>query len=72
MLRIASVLVASTMLCCVSTVTVIPDPTVPHRLATKVEAEVWVRRADGTVAKQKVELPAGWWVAGPPVIEERR
>ncbi len=54
---------------CVARVTVVPDPRVPHQLAEDADAQIWVRRADGTLAKQPMRIPAGWWVAGPLVTE---
>jgi hypothetical protein len=63
-------LVASTMLsvgCAAQPV--IPDPTVPHRVAKEVEVVVWVRLPDGSLQKQTVRVLPGWWIAGPPVVD---
>jgi len=54
---------------CSPRVQVIPDPTIPHQVAKEAEVEIWARRADGTMARQKVRLLEGWWIAGPPVVE---
>ena len=71
MTRLALVLLASVPLCsgCVKR-TVIPSATVPHQLAKTVDATIWVRAPDGKMVRADVTIPAGWWVAGPPVVEE--
>lgn len=74
MRRIMIVLAAFTMLWsvnagCSPKVQVIPDPTIPHQVAREAQVEIWARRADGTMARQKVRLLEGWWIAGPPVVE---
>jgi hypothetical protein len=50
---------------------VIPDPTVPHQLSREVgEAWIWVRiGATDKWSEQKVTIPKGFWIAGPPVIQ---
>lgn len=72
MTRIGSALYASALLLTASgcfSKAVIPDPTIPHRVAKEAEVEVWVRRPDGTLSRQKVRILPGWWIAGPPVVE---
>lgn len=50
----------------------LPDPSVPHRVAEDTEVEIWVRVAPGTkLTRQKVRLPAGWWVASPEVVDAK-
>ena len=48
---------------------VIPDPTIPHRLSRDTTAWEWRTMPDGTKAEAPVTIPAGWWVAGPMIIE---
>jgi hypothetical protein len=48
---------------------VLPDPTIPHRVAAEAQVYVWARQPDGALVKTKVRLLPGWWVAGPPVVE---
>lgn len=48
---------------------VIPDPTIPHRVAKPGHLVVWGRLPSGQFAEVEVEIPAGWWVAGPLVVE---
>lgn len=48
---------------------VLPDETVPHRLAQPARLTVWVRRDDGRLVEQTVSVPAGWWIASPRVVE---
>ena len=48
---------------------VIPDPTIPHRLAEEAEVKLWVRQPDGTLRKTCARALEGWWLAGPPVVE---
>ena len=47
----------------------IPDQRIPHRIAEPVTLEIWVRQADHTLVKESVSVPAGWWIAGPQVVE---
>lgn len=70
-MRIVATLVASALLStgCVPRATVIPDPTVPHQVASEAEIEIWTRLPDGRLAPTKVRLLQGWWIAGPPVVE---
>jgi hypothetical protein len=67
--RIVLTLSACAMLCCAPKVTVIPDPTVPHQVADEAQIVIWARMPDGRLAKQQIRLLAGWWIAGPPVVE---
>ena len=53
---------------CCSGGRVIPDATVPHQLQAEACVTVWARQADGKMAPVKVRAPAGWWIAGPPVV----
>jgi hypothetical protein len=69
MMRIAFALSVCGMLCCVPKVQVVPDPTVPHQVAEAAQVSIWARTPDGKLAKQQIQLPAGWWVAGPPVTD---
>jgi hypothetical protein len=48
---------------------VIPDPTIPHRLAKEADVVIWARQPDGTLKKTKARALPGWWLAGPPVVE---
>lgn len=70
MSRRALVLIASALLSsgCVRRL-VIPDPTVPHRVAKEAKVQIWVETADGKWVKQKVKILEGWWVASPQVVE---
>lgn len=47
----------------------IPNPSVPHRLAKGTKGVIWVRLPDGSLTREKVEIPQGWWVASPIVVE---
>lgn len=71
MRMIVSALVASALLSSASCAhkATLPDPTIPHRVAREAEVEIWVRRPDGTLSREKVRLLKGWWIAGPPVVE---
>lgn len=69
-MRTVLVLLASAMLSgCCSSGRVIPDATIPHQLADEACVEVWALGSSGKSERVKVKLPAGWWVAGPPVVE---
>lgn len=48
---------------------VIPDPTVPHQVAKTTKVKVWVEKGDGKKVMQEIQLPEGWWIAGPPVVD---
>ncbi len=67
-------LLASALLstACVPHRTVIPDPTIPHRVAKEGELTIWARQPDGQLVKQEVRVLPGWWIAGPPVVEAER
>ncbi len=65
----ASMMLWSASAGCSPRVQVIPDPTIPHQVAKETEVEVWARRADGTMAPQKVRLLKGWWIAGPEIVD---
>lgn len=71
MQRIVSALFVSALLWTASCAhkAVLPDPSVPHRVAREAEVQIWVRKADGSLSREKVRLLPGWWIAGPPVVE---
>ena len=48
---------------------VIPDPTVPHRVAKETTVMVWAQRPDGRWIETEIRLLPGWWVASPQVVE---
>lgn len=62
----ASLLLSSA---CAHSPLVLPDPTVPHRVAEPAAVKVWCRLPDGRTAKCAVRLDPGWWVASPQVVE---
>lgn len=47
--------------------TVLPDPSIPHRLAREAKVQVYVRAPDGTLIEQKVRILPGWYVVSPEV-----
>jgi hypothetical protein len=49
----------------------IPDPSIPHRVATETTVEIRVRLPNGTFVTERVRLLEGWWVASPQVVEVR-
>ena len=58
-LAFAAVLLSS----CKAKQTVIPDPTVAHRVAESATVTVWLRRgATKEFQAVEVEIPAGWWI----------
>ena len=70
---LALALVASALLstACVSSRPVIPSATVPHQLSRPVQrATIWAKGSDGKMHEVPVYIPEGWWIAGPPVVEE--
>lgn len=70
-MRIVFMLSAFMMLssACVKAPLVVPDPTVPHQVASEAEVEIWARMPDGKLARETVRILPGWWIAGPPVVE---
>lgn len=70
MTRLALALAASALLSsgCARR-TVIPSAVVPHQLARPARVSIWARAPDGKMVRTEAEIPAGWWVAGPPVVE---
>ena len=65
----AVVLLAFVMASCASP-RVIPDQRIPHRLAKPASVTVWTRKPDGSMSMQRMDIPEGWWVAGPLVVGE--
>lgn len=47
----------------------IPDPSIPHRVATEATVEVWVRNREGRMVRERVRILEGWWIASPQVVE---
>ncbi len=47
----------------------IPNRLVPHRLSRPVEVTIYVRTEKGDLQEAMVEVPAGWWLASPELIE---
>ncbi len=71
MTKLALMLVACALLfsgC--ATRAVIPDPTVPHRVAEETAVVVWAQRPDGRWVKARVRLLAGDWIASSQIIEQ--
>lgn len=64
-------LIACAMLCsgCFAP-RVIPDPAIPHKTSRPVTVWEWRRLPDGTMAENRVEYPAGVWIAFPQLVEE--
>jgi hypothetical protein len=48
---------------------VLPDPTIPHRIAKETTVTVWARDPDGTLRQVPVRALPGWWLASPQVVE---
>ena len=48
---------------------VAPDQRIPHQLARPARATILVEAETGRWIKLRVEIPAGWWIAGPNVVE---
>lgn len=48
---------------------VLPDPSIPHRVAEEANLTIWVRGSNGKLTKQPVKILEGWWVASPQVVE---
>lgn len=54
---------------CVPGQVVLPDTRVPHQLSQPVRVQVWVQTPSGPLSQQTVDVPAGWWLASPEVID---
>ena len=77
MRRLTTALAASAMLCAACATaspraTIVPDELVPHQLAEDVQVVIWVRQADGKLVPVRRLAPAGWWIAGPAVVDAPR
>lgn len=48
---------------------VIPDSSIPHRVASETNVVVWVRGPDGKLSQVEVRLLAGWWIASDRIVE---
>lgn len=72
-MKIASALIVSVTLLglmgCPQQERAIPSSSVPHRLSKPIDAEIWVRKPDGTFEQQSVHVPDGWWLASPQIVE---
>lgn len=71
LLLIALVAIASALLStsCVPRQAILPDPAIPHRVAAETVVEVWARRPDGQLVRERVRLLPDWWVASPQVVD---
>lgn len=67
------IVIASLMLLtsCVPRQDVIPNSTIPHKLAKPTTVTIWTRRSDGKYVEQTITVPAGWWVASPFIVEKQ-
>lgn len=54
---------------CASAPRSLPDHRVPHQITASAQVEIAVRVYGDTWERQTVELPAGWWIASPYVVE---
>ena len=54
---------------CVPRAIVIPDPRVIHQVAKDGSLEVWIHKGGGKYVKQKVKIPAGYFVAHPMIVD---
>jgi hypothetical protein len=54
---------------CATKTIVLPNPSIPHRVAKETTATIWVRLPSGQLAKAKVRVMPGWWLASPEVVE---
>lgn len=71
-MRIGLALIASALLSlssCAIRSQVIPDDRIPHRLAQPARLQVWASTPDGRQAPIAVDIPAGWWIASPRIVE---
>jgi hypothetical protein len=55
---------------CVSS-QVVPDQSIPHQLAADTCGVILVKHPNGQVERQKVRIPAGYWIASPQTVEGR-
>lgn len=53
---------------CVPPTLVVPSQSIPHQVAADGEVTILVTHPSGKVERQKVKLPAGWWVASDALI----
>lgn len=54
---------------CATTPKVLPDPSIPHRVAKDGKVTIYVRQPDGRLKKEEVKLQEGWWIASPQIVE---
>lgn len=66
-------LIGSTLLGCACTppTLVVPSQKIPHQLAAECRTTILVQHPNGQVERQKVTVPAGWWIASPEITEGR-
>ena len=70
MTKIYAALTASALLSlgCVPPTLVVPSQSIPHQVAADTEAIILVEHPNGQVERQKVRVPAGWWVASAALV----
>lgn len=70
-MKIVATLIACAMLCtgCVKRDVVVPDRTIPHRIAEEAEVRIIVRKGDQTVV-ETARFPAGAWIAWPDLLDD--
>lgn len=49
---------------------VVPSQSIPHQLGSECRTTILVAHPNGQVERQKMRIPAGWWVASPQIVEE--
>ena len=49
----------------------IPLQTIPHQLSQPATLSIWVGVDPTHKVEQQVQVPAGWWLASPTVVEGR-
>lgn len=75
MTRLSLLLLTSALLStsCVRNVEVIPDPTIPHKVAEEGNVVIWAQDPQSKeYVKTKVRLLKGWWIASPQVVEPNK
>lgn len=74
MMPTRSALIASVLLYsgCLPRQAVLPDRRIPHQVATPTTIEVWARRPDGELVRERVRVDEGWWIASTQVVEPNR
>lgn len=66
---LACVIGCAALLAGCPSVTVVPDPRIPKKVAKSTVVEVWMLVGEKDYRRQEILLPEGWWIVSPIIAE---